>query len=72
MNGRRRRCARARPPTARAPQDRGHGFSRGAPIWLRYRYSPPIERNSSTLDISVNDRYLQTFRPAAQRRDRRH
>ncbi|MFO1402192.1 MAG: cellulose biosynthesis cyclic di-GMP-binding regulatory protein BcsB [Steroidobacteraceae bacterium] len=46
----------------RVPADLYAGFSRGVPIWLRYRYSPPIERNSSTLDISVNDRYLQTFR----------
>jgi hypothetical protein len=46
----------------RVPADLYAGFSRGVPIWLRYRYSPPIERNSSTLDIAINDRYLQTFR----------
>ena len=46
----------------RVPADLYAGFSRGVQIWLRYRYSPPVERNSSTLDIAVNDRYLQTFR----------
>jgi len=46
----------------RVPADLYAGFSNGVPISLRYRYSPPIERNSSTLDIAVNDHYLQTFR----------
>ncbi len=46
----------------RVPADMYAGFSKGVPISLRYRYSPPIERNSSTLDIAVNDHYLQTFR----------
>jgi hypothetical protein len=52
----------------RVPADLYAGFSNGVPISLRYRYSPPIERNSSTLDIAVNDHYLQTFRlqPAGQ------
>jgi hypothetical protein len=46
----------------RVPADLYAGFSKGVPILLRYRYSPPVEPNSSTLDIAVNNRYLQTFR----------
>lgn len=46
----------------RVPADLYAGFSSGVPISLRYRYSPPVETNNSSLDVAINDRYLQTFR----------
>lgn len=47
---------------ARLPADLFTTFSRGVPINLKYRYTPPLDRDNSTLNININGQYVQTFR----------
>lgn len=36
--------------------------TRGVPINLRYRYTPPVAVDESTLSISINNQFIQAFR----------
>lgn len=38
--------------------------TRGVPINLRYRYTPPVAIDESTLSISINNQFIQAFRLA--------
>ncbi len=44
--------------------------SRGVPMDLRYRYTPPIIRGESRLAVSINDRFVASF-PLLERDSRR-
>lgn len=38
----------------------------GVPIDLKYRYTPPIGRDNSTLSISINDQFVRSYRLAPE------
>ncbi|CAD5109613.1 cellulose biosynthesis cyclic di-GMP-binding regulatory protein BcsB [Zestomonas carbonaria] len=43
------------------PPDLFVWHSRGVPMELRYRYTPPLQKESSLLSISLNDHFIQAF-----------
>jgi hypothetical protein len=47
--------------TMRVPADLFTWQSRGIPIDLRYRYTPPAQRDESRLSISINDQFVESF-----------
>lgn len=55
-----------RPPPVRVnlrvPSDLFTWRSKGVPMDLRYRYTPPLAPDNSVLNISINDQFLESFR----------
>src|SRR3990167_6778481 len=47
--------------TLRVPADLFIWRSPGVPLDLRYRYTPPLQKDSSLLSISINDHFVQAF-----------
>lgn len=46
----------------RLPADLLTWHSQGVPIDLKYRYTPPVDQDNSTLTINLNDKFVQAFR----------
>nr|WP_082411543.1 cellulose biosynthesis cyclic di-GMP-binding regulatory protein BcsB [Methylogaea oryzae] len=46
----------------RMPPDLWDGQSQGARLDLKYRYTPPAQLDGSTLDVSLNNRFVHAFR----------
>lgn len=46
----------------RLPADLMTWHSRGVPIDLKYRYTPPVSQDNSTLAVNLNEKFVQSFR----------